>query len=714
MRTDWKALFWKEWHENARWAALALLLLSLGLAYSVYRQPTFQSVQSIWSDANLVLTTAVPLIGLAFGLLQILPELRRDQWAFLMHRPATRTTLYFGKVVPGVCLYLIAAIPPLLGFALWASSPNHIPAPFDFRFTLAGWAAILSGLPFYFAGLLVGLRPARWYGSRALPIVSALLAPWAALYLTEFWQAALVCVLVAVVLMLAAWGSFASSGDYKGQVKPLRFALGLALYPAVLAAGVGVVSLSWSAYRYVSDHSATEWWRTEYKIDPQGRIFESVQHGPDINDTDQKTVTVTDLAGHKIAPGVWAKLYQKDELSDMSYLPVTVPAQKYTPSYQRTDRYVSQLSGEGGLGSLLNNDYYDSRSRQIEQYSISVSAPSVISYLGPNGFSRDKMRAGQFPLGMPSETSFAGLRLLQFSHSLFWYEVAPSRIGLLQAAPGPVGFLGTASSPDERQYYSSDQRAAQFLKPEADFVAANHQITIYTRPNSEVNLAGTRRLFTTPLPPGGKTDVQVAAADMSRFFFWYQDRQPTGADKVVTVSADGRVLKTEIFPSSGRRWASVQEKPRSLADSAVFLAFPPAVIPSVAAYASVGSALGWPAAASIRDNSGDYWRVFLISCPSGLIAAALAWLICRRCGDERRGQAVWAFAVLWLGLYGVLLLLALRAWPARVACPNCGRLRVVDRNTCEYCGARFARPLRDGTEIFEEGPHPEASLRPSP
>ena len=87
------------------------------------------------------------------GLLQILPELRRDQWAFLVHRPASRTTLFFGKALPGVCLYLAATTLPLLALAAWDGLPGRSAAPFDWRFTLGGWAAILAGLPLYFAGL---------------------------------------------------------------------------------------------------------------------------------------------------------------------------------------------------------------------------------------------------------------------------------------------------------------------------------------------------------------------------------------------------------------------------------------------------------------------------------------------------------------------------------------------------------------------------------
>ncbi len=80
--SELKAMFWKECRENARWAVLALLTLSLGLIYAwfhLYQQSSFPSLGQIWSGENLVLTITTPLIGLALGLLQILPELRRDQ-----------------------------------------------------------------------------------------------------------------------------------------------------------------------------------------------------------------------------------------------------------------------------------------------------------------------------------------------------------------------------------------------------------------------------------------------------------------------------------------------------------------------------------------------------------------------------------------------------------------------------------------------------------
>src|SRR5262249_19222623 len=62
----------------------------------------------------------------------------------------------------------------------------------------------------------------------------------------------------------------------------------------------------------------------------------------------------------------------------------------------------------------------------------------------------------------------------------------------------------------------------------------------------------------------------------------------------------------------------------------------------------------------------------------------------------------WALCGFFFGWVGLVLLLALHEWPARVACPKCRGLRVVTRATCEHCGALHALPEPDGTEVFAE------------
>jgi hypothetical protein len=88
-----------------------------------------------------------------------------------------------------------------------------------------------------------------------------------------------------------------------------------------------------------------------------------------------------------------------------------------------------------------------------------------------------------------------------------------------------------------------------------------------------------------------------------------------------------------------------------------------------------------------------------------LLAAGVSALICfvltRRHAFSRWHCVGWALCGLLCGPVGLLLLLALQEWPARIPCPKCGKLRVATRDSCEHCGAPHTAPASDGTEIFE-------------
>jgi hypothetical protein len=93
-----------------------------------------------------------------------------------------------------------------------------------------------------------------------------------------------------------------------------------------------------------------------------------------------------------------------------------------------------------------------------------------------------------------------------------------------------------------------------------------------------------------------------------------------------------------------------------------------------------------------------YLALILIS------AAACAWvcfMLARQYAFSRARCLGWGIVGLFFGWVGLVLMLVLQDWPARVPCPKCGGLRVVTRDTCERCGALYASPAADGTEILE-------------
>ena len=107
--------------------------------------------------------------------------------------------------------------------------------------------------------------------------------------------------------------------------------------------------------------------------------------------------------------------------------------------------------------------------------------------------------------------------------------------------------------------------------------------------------------------------------------------------------------------------------------------------------------------------------------PSGLVAGYLAlillsasasalgcFLLARRYAFSRARCFGWVLGGFFFGWVGLLLMLAVGEWPARLACPKCRKLRIVSRDQCEHCGAPHAAPVSDGTEIFE----PAAAVAP--
>jgi len=683
-----KAMFWKECRENARWAVLACLALSLGLAYAWSRLPSGPALPQVWGGENLVLTITTPLIGLALGLLQILPELRRDQWAFLVHRPATRTTLFFGKALPGVCLYLAATVPPLLGLAVWASSPSHVPAPFDFRFTLVGWAAILSGLPFYFAGLLVALRPARWYGSRALPVLTALLAPLMASTSNEFWQVVLVCVLVTATLLAASWGSFLTSGQYDGQTHTARLGLGAALFLGVAVAVLGSVVLSVTVYQSLlpAARSAAPV-PTQYEVDTDGNIMRAYYA--------DSTVRYTDVQGKPLPTRE-----QQDSVGTgrqlLTFVDLLNPYLNDRPAsrrYSDPQRYVAPL--ETFLYHSEDTAWFYPYDRG-HAVGYSLRTRRIVGYLGPRGFSGTPDGAGRFPEPLVSSEHMNNeASLLHFPHSVILSDTSRQEIKPLWPPSGSAGIDGVC------YVAQSDARGRTF--GDAIVIAAGHKFHLFTGSGIP--------LLTTPYVGDAAhyPFVQVGTAPMAqgmmppraRFFFWYSfngfGAQSWADAKIVTLSSSGRVLQAVTLPAL--QSPAPYQPPRAIG----------LLVPPAGDAFALGQALHdrWFGDAQQRKNWDSLKEtgvsgLLLPSALMGLLAAALAWLISRRLGDGRRGRLAWAFGVFWLGGYGVLLLLALRAWPARLPCPDCGRARVVDNENCEHCGAAWARAGRDGTEIFDD------------
>lgn len=110
--------------------------------------------------------------AVAFGFWQTLTEGFNGAWLFLLHRPVTRRTVVVSKLLTGWALLWGLGAASILVMGWWASFPGRFMAPFEWWMTRDFWIHWWLAPLWYLAAFVVGLRPARWWATRLLPLVA--------------------------------------------------------------------------------------------------------------------------------------------------------------------------------------------------------------------------------------------------------------------------------------------------------------------------------------------------------------------------------------------------------------------------------------------------------------------------------------------------------------------------------------------------------------
>src|SRR5262249_26388360 len=150
----------------------------------------------------------------------------------------SRSRIFLGKAVVGVGLYLLALGLPCAWDVVLVATPGHIAEPFSWPMGLPLLADVLTGLVYYFAGILLAQREGHWYGGRGLGLAVALLGSFLVWVLPEFWHALLAVGILGTLVALAAWGSFLTGGAYAPQPALARTALAATFLTGLLFVGV--------------------------------------------------------------------------------------------------------------------------------------------------------------------------------------------------------------------------------------------------------------------------------------------------------------------------------------------------------------------------------------------------------------------------------------------------------------------------------------------
>jgi hypothetical protein len=121
---------------------------------------------------------------------------------YLLHLPLTRRTIFLTKLSTGIGLLMACTLLPILIYAIWATLPGRHAGPFEWSMTIPAFQVWLLMPLVYLGAFASGIRPARWFGSRLLPLVSVALAGTLLAMLSGWWLIALTfLVLVAMALV---------------------------------------------------------------------------------------------------------------------------------------------------------------------------------------------------------------------------------------------------------------------------------------------------------------------------------------------------------------------------------------------------------------------------------------------------------------------------------------------------------------------------------
>jgi hypothetical protein len=116
------------------------------------------------------------VFAVALGLAQTMLESRRGTWLFLLHRPMSRRRILAVKLAVGGGMYLVCGSIGIIAFGIWAEIPGNHASPFQWWMTVDAWKAWAVIAILYPAAFFTGTRPARWFGTRLLPLFAAGLA----------------------------------------------------------------------------------------------------------------------------------------------------------------------------------------------------------------------------------------------------------------------------------------------------------------------------------------------------------------------------------------------------------------------------------------------------------------------------------------------------------------------------------------------------------
>jgi hypothetical protein len=214
-----KALVVKELRESAGILALATIaaIYALGDLTATpvvpWQNNRLYHYPFVLDDLFFYFGLVVGGLAIALGLRQTAWELGQGTYFFLLHRPIDRSRIFGVKLLIGASIVLFFSAAIILIYSVWAATPGHVRAPVEWSMTIPAWIRWVGILPVYIGAFLSGIRPARWFGTRLIPLLAGVGATVVANMMPWFWASATISI-IATAFGLVSIFYYVRARDY--------------------------------------------------------------------------------------------------------------------------------------------------------------------------------------------------------------------------------------------------------------------------------------------------------------------------------------------------------------------------------------------------------------------------------------------------------------------------------------------------------------------
>ena len=692
------ALIRKETLENGRWLPLALLLtcsLTLSAAFNGWLDNISPLLWNTMYGSSLV--------ALGFGLLQSIPDQRNAARAYLLHRGVSAAQAFWAKTLVGFVMVCVSVGIPLIVCAIWLSMRGVLSAPGRWIQVLPPAAVALTGFLFHPTVLLVINRPAKWLGSRVLPVcvpIVTLTLCQAALggliNASDVWKVVAVSLAVLSVMVSAARCAFvdlarlpaASSRAHRHPA--VMLVMVASMLSAVALAGMAIFTVDQafrapvaSYYVPILNRNDRQLWLVH--VEERWNNEKNERDAVFLNGAPLTDSHMPDISGSVPADFVTDDAVQLHSLLVQANYGVRDIAYRSLSSVFNYQRWIELVDRRG---------YFLCYER----------SPSPSDRLG-QVISRDGIHDPKSDWGQPFADAFSISDYRQL------------RLGLIGDRDGIYRVDESTGTVLPLIEHSASQ-AALMSAPGTSlrlFVRSSSQLLVY-------ELADDSGVLTVPTEFGrlklkGKLTASLIAelelpqlvAQLPTWHVSYQNMDDwivygtsgVGAyavGSVVRKNPGQQQLVTFTPEAPPEAYAFVMRDVRlaSLLSTPV-----PSLLAPLFIYLTAGRQQHKSLAEVSSVPAGSLPGVVVTFLLQGLVAAVIAWYMAARRSLSHRAKWIWAALGIALGWAIPLAVLACYPRIVRETCTHCQKPRRIDLATCEHCHASWEKAQREGIEIIE-------------